>query len=160
MTGQGTDIVTWGSCIFIAILFAVFLTIKKKASSEFLLSHKRTVDAFPSIISTLLVICTFVGITLGLHLFDVTDLTQSIPILLGGLKTAFFTSLCGMLGSLILRHFCTDIKYDKENGGIYSTDAAIRELDYSQTSFYTLVQQGLIQEFLQKYGCERFGYVK
>lgn len=52
MTEQGTNIVTLVSCIFIAILFVVFLTITKKASSEFLLKHKRTVDAFPSIIST------------------------------------------------------------------------------------------------------------
>lgn len=59
------------------------------------------------------------------------DLTRSIPILLGGLKTAFYTSLGGMLGSLILRHFCTDIKFDKEDGGISSTDAAIRELGKS-----------------------------
>lgn len=36
-----------------------------------------------------------------------------------------------MLGSLILRHFCTDIKFDKEDGGISSTDAAIRELGKS-----------------------------
>lgn len=131
MTEQGTNIVTLVSCIFIAILFVVFLTITKKARSEFLLKHKRTVDAFPSIISTLGVIGTFLGITLGLHGFDVTDLTQSIPILLGGLKTAFFTSLCGMIGALILRHFCTDIKFDKEDGGISSTDAAIRELGKS-----------------------------
>lgn len=131
MTEQGTNIVTLVSCIFIATLFVVFLTITKKASSEFLLKHKRTVDAFPSIISTLGVIGTFLGITLGLHGFDVTDLTRSIPILLGGLKTAFFTSLCGMIGALILRHFCTDIKFDKEDGGISSTDAAIRELGKS-----------------------------
>lgn len=74
---------------------------------------------------------TFLGITIGLSGFDVNDLTRSIPILLGGLKTAFYTSLGGMLGSLILRHFCTDIKFDKEDGGISSTDAAIRELGKS-----------------------------
>lgn len=93
-----------------------------------MLKHKRTIDAFPSIVSTLGVFGTFLGITIGLAGFDVNDLTRSIPILLGGLKTAFYTSLCGMGGSLILRHFCTDIKFDKEDGGVSSTDAAIREL--------------------------------
>lgn len=118
-------------CIIIGGAFLVFFYITKTAKEDFLLKHKRTVDAFPSIISTLGVLGTFLGITIGLSGFDVNDLTRSIPILLGGLKTAFYTSLGGMLGSLILRHFCTDIKFDKEDGGISSTDAAIRELGKS-----------------------------
>ena len=131
MTEQGTNIATLICCIIIGGAFLVFFYITKTAKEEFLLKHKRTVDAFPSIISTLGVLGTFLGITIGLSGFDVNDLTRSIPILLGGLKTAFYTSLGGMLGSLILRHFCTDIKFDKEDGGISSTDAAIRELGKS-----------------------------
>jgi len=128
MTEQGTNIITWISCIIIGGAFLVFFYITKTAKEDFLLKHKRTVDAFPSIVSTLGVFGTFLGITIGLAGFDVSDLTRSIPILLGGLKTAFYTSLCGMGGSLILRHFCTDIKFDKEDGGVSSTDAAIKEL--------------------------------
>lgn len=131
MTEQGTNIATLICCIIIGGAFLVFFYITKTAKEDFLLKHKRTVDAFPSIISTLGVLGTFLGITIGLSGFDVNDLTRSIPILLGGLKTAFYTSLGGMLGSLILRHFCTDIKFDKEDGGISSTDAAIRELGKS-----------------------------
>lgn len=131
MTEQGTNIATLICCIIISGAFLVFFYITKTAKEDFLLKHKRTVDAFPSIISTLGVLGTFLGITIGLSGFDVNDLTRSIPILLGGLKTAFYTSLGGMLGSLILRHFCTDIKFDKEDGGISSTDAAIRELGKS-----------------------------
>lgn len=128
MTEQGTNIITLVSCIIIVGAFLIFFYITKTAKEDFLLRHKRTVDAFPSIVSTLGVFGTFFGITIGLAGFDVSDLTRSIPILLGGLKTAFYTSLCGMGGSLILRHFCTDIKFDKEDGGISSTDAAIKEL--------------------------------
>ena len=131
ITEQGTNIATLICCIIIGGAFLVFFYITKTAKEDFLLKHKRTVDAFPSIISTLGVLGTFLGITIGLSGFDVNDLTRSIPILLGGLKTAFYTSLGGMLGSLILRHFCTDIKFDKEDGGISSTDAAIRELGKS-----------------------------
>ena len=131
MTEQGTNIATLICCIIIGGAFLVFFYITKTAKEDFLLKHKRTVDAFPSIISTLGVLGTFLGITIGLSGFDVNDLTRSIPILLGGLKTAFYTSLGGILGSLILRHFCTDIKFDKEDGGISSTDAAIRELGKS-----------------------------
>ncbi len=128
MTQQGTDIITWISCAIILGAALVFFYITKTAKEDFLLKHKRTIDAFPSIVSTLGVFGTFLGITIGLAGFDVSDLTKSIPILLGGLKTAFYTSLCGMGGSLVLRHFCTDIKFDKEDGGISSTDAAIKEL--------------------------------
>lgn len=128
MTEQGTNIVTWICCIIIGAAFFIFFYITKNAKEDFLQKHKRTVDAFPSIVSTLGVFGTFLGITIGLAGFNVNDLTHSIPILLGGLKTAFYTSLFGMGGSLLLRHFCTDIKFDKEDGGISSTDAAIREL--------------------------------
>lgn len=131
MTEQGTNIVTLICCIIIGTAFFIFFYITKNAKEDFLLKHKRTVDAFPSIVSTLGVFGTFLGITIGLAGFNVNDLTQSIHILLGGLKTAFYTSLCGMGGSLLLRHFCTDIKFDKEDGGISSTDAAIRELGKS-----------------------------
>lgn len=131
MTEQGTNIVTLICCIIIGAAFFIFFYITKNAKEDFLLKHKRTVEAFPSIVSTLGVFGTFLGITIGLAGFNVNDLTQSIPILLGGLKTAFYTSLCGMGGSLLLRHFCTDIKFDKEEGGISSTDAAIRELGKS-----------------------------
>nr|DAU30913.1 MAG TPA: chromosome segregation ATPase [Caudoviricetes sp.] len=145
MTEQGTNIATLICCIIIGGAFLVFFYITKTAKEDFLLKHKRTVDAFPSIISTLGVLGTFLGITIGLSGFDVNDLTRSIPILLGGLKTAFYTSLGGMLGSLILRHFCTDIKFDKEDGGVSSTDAAIRELgkgvrEMSSTLVTTLIQ--------------------
>lgn len=128
MTEQGTDVITLISCAFIVGAAVIFFFITKRANEDYLMRHKRTIDAFPSIVSTLGVFGTFLGITIGLAGFDVSDLTRSIPILLGGLKTAFYTSLCGMGGSLLLRHFCTDIKFDKEDGGISSTDAAIKEL--------------------------------
>lgn len=128
MTEQSTNIVTWIWCLGIIGVCIYFFLKTKTAKEDYLLKHKRTVDAYPSIVSTLGVFGTFLGITIGLAGFDVNDLTRSIPILLGGLKTAFYTSLCGMGGSLLLRHLCTDIKFDKEDGGISSTDAAIKEL--------------------------------
>lgn len=52
---------------------------------------------------TLGVLGTFVGIFIGLKNFDVNQIQESIPILLEGLKTAFITSIAGMVSSLILR---------------------------------------------------------
>lgn len=131
MSEQITNWVTLGSCIIIIAFFVYFLFKTKAADDKYLLEHKREIDAYPSIISTLGVIGTFLGITIGLINFNVNNLNQSIPILLGGLKTAFFTSLCGMVGSLILRHYWTDKKFDKEENGISSTEEAVKELGKS-----------------------------
>lgn len=59
-------------------------------------------EQLPALISTLGVIGTFLGITVGLIAFNSNDLDASIPLFLDGLRTAFFTSLLGMGGSLIL----------------------------------------------------------
>jgi len=92
-------------CSIIVIVFLVFFFLIRKWENtldDLILKHKRIIEYFPSIISTLGVLGTFFGITIGLIGFDTNDLNASIPKLLEGLKTAFFTSLLGMLGSIIL----------------------------------------------------------
>ena len=54
---------------------------------------------------------TFLGIYLGLRNFNTGDIDASIPELLEGLKTAFLTSLFGMLTSLGLKYIYGD--YDR-----------------------------------------------
>lgn len=57
-----------------------------------------------SVASTILgILGTFVGIFIGLLGFNVNDIQGSVPILLDGLKTAFFTSIAGMTCSLAIR---------------------------------------------------------
>jgi len=46
---------------------------------------------------------TFLGIFGGLLKFDTQNIDASIPILLGGLKTAFLTSIAGSLASLLIK---------------------------------------------------------
>ena len=48
---------------------------------------------------------TFFGIFLGLWEFDTNDIEGSVPNLLNGLKTAFMTSLAGLLANLIVKIF-------------------------------------------------------
>ncbi|OFX67904.1 MAG: hypothetical protein A2X12_07385 [Bacteroidetes bacterium GWE2_29_8] len=55
----------------------------------------------PVVFTTLGVLGTFVGIYFGLQHFDVDKITESIPPLLEGMKTAFSTSICGIVLSLI-----------------------------------------------------------
>jgi len=57
---------------------------------------------YKSIIVSLGVLGTFVGIFIGLYGFDTTNIKDSVPILLEGLKTAFITSIVGMFLSILL----------------------------------------------------------
>lgn len=115
---------TW---IWLAIILAAFLVcfflIKKFKESDTLLAHRRIVEYLPTFVSTLGVLGTFFGITMGLIAFDSGDLDKSIPGLLDGLKTAFFTSLAGMIGSMILSAFIGQ-KQDEKDGGVSDINQA------------------------------------
>ncbi len=113
------------SLTVIAVVFLGSIWYTKKAKRENkLVLQRRTIESLPSVLSTLGVLGTFIGITAGLVKFDTGDLDSSIPLLLSGLQTAFFTSLAGMLGSLLLRHFVTNIDYDAQDAGISSSQQA------------------------------------
>ena len=47
---------------------------------------------------------TFLGIFIGLMVFNPSEIKESIPEFLGGMKIAFLTSVSGMFGSLILNN--------------------------------------------------------
>ena len=85
--------------------------------------NRRIVEYFPTAVSTLGVLGTFFGITMGLVAFDSGNLDQSIPGLLDGLKTAFFTSLAGMIGSMILSSIL-NLKQDKTDKGVSDINQA------------------------------------
>ncbi|MCY4514390.1 MAG: hypothetical protein OXC69_04545 [Candidatus Tectomicrobia bacterium] len=59
----------------------------------------------PTLLTTLGVLGTFTGIYFGLLDFDVSNIDDSVPQLLGGLKIAFVTSICGMIAMILLRSF-------------------------------------------------------
>jgi ABC-type transporter Mla subunit MlaD len=61
-------------------------------------------ENWPNLLTTLGILGTFLGITIGLLDFDVDKIAESIPNLLGGMKTAFITSLCGMVFSLCFKY--------------------------------------------------------
>ncbi len=142
--------------VIIIVAFAVwgYWYIHRQQQKDALLDHRGFIEMIPSLVSTLGVLGTFAGITLGLVFFDKDNLTQSIPLLLDGLKTAFFTSLAGMVGSLVLSSKVNRI-YDKKMGGVSdSAEAAgivvkalqsMKEQSESQantqTLFYNTAQQ-------------------
>ncbi|MBV6641038.1 MAG: MotA/TolQ/ExbB proton channel family protein [Cyclobacteriaceae bacterium] len=58
-------------------------------------------DSIPSVFTTIGILGTFVGIYYGLKDFNEEQITESIPPLLRGLKTAFATSIWGISLSLV-----------------------------------------------------------
>ncbi len=76
------------------------------AGFYFRLVKKKTntlVKLLPNIAVSMGILGTFVGIYLGLLEFDVASINESIPKLLEGLKTAFATSIAGLVASIILK---------------------------------------------------------
>lgn len=124
MTSEILRIVTLVSVaiIIIAAILALFYVQKQSKSGE-LIAKRRWIQQLPSMISTLGVLGTFFGITIGLIYFDTSDLDNSIPLLLEGLKTAFFTSLAGMIGSLVLSRQVSKL-FDDEDKGVSDVNQA------------------------------------
>lgn len=109
--GASSFITTLLVIIIIGVAIVYFIRIKSLNDRDFYI-NRRSVEQTPSILSTLGVFGTFLGITIGLLNFDPSDLQHSIPLLLGGLKTAFLTSLAGMGCSLYFSKMINNI-YDE-----------------------------------------------
>ncbi len=126
------ELFTWiavGFIIGASVYYLLKLKFKYK-DGEKLAADRRNVEYIPTVVSTLGVLGTFVGIAIGLWKFNPSDLDQSIPGLLGGLKTAFFTSIAGMLGSMFLS-WRINLKQDKKDGGISDINQAAGEITKS-----------------------------
>lgn len=63
----------------------------------------RTVNAAPSILTSVGIFGTFFGIALGLANFDAANVEASVPQLIEGLKTAFWSSIAGLLGAMTIK---------------------------------------------------------
>ena len=141
------------ACIIIFIAWAWAYKYVYDASDSELKKNRKWVEQLPSLIATLGVIGTFVGITIGLMGFDEKDIEGSIPTLLDGLKIAFFTSLLGMTGSLILSRR-VNRAYDKiedENDDVKKIVAAIKELQESNDKGRKEMVQALQSDSLKEY---------
>ncbi len=69
-----------------------------------LFSHKPGVaHNGPSILTSLGIFGTFLGITIGLAGFDPDDVRNSISYLFSGIKLAFWTSVAGILGGILVK---------------------------------------------------------
>lgn len=86
--------------IILALLLVIFLWAMLQAKRG---KWKDFVHYTPNLLISLGIFGTFVGIVIGLIGFEIDDIDGSIGLLLGGLKTAFMTSLAGMLLAIIFK---------------------------------------------------------
>lgn len=70
---------------------------------QFYRYSSRTAEAAPTILTSIGIFGTFLGVALGLSDFDTTNLRDSVPQLLSGLKTAFWSSIAGLFGALTIK---------------------------------------------------------
>ena len=128
MNVERLNLITYISLIIIVIAFFFCLFyVSRQRKLGTLIVKRRWIEQLPSMISTLGVLGTFAGITIGLLYFDTKNLDDSIPKLLSGLKTAFFTSLAGMIGSLFLSKQVNSA-LDEKDGGMSDIDMAAGQI--------------------------------
>src|ERR1700680_1320635 len=82
--------------IFVGAIFAAtFLMI--------VFFNDRIAHLGPTILTMLGIFGCFLGIAVGLQNFQTTDVQGSVPALLQGIKTAFWVSVAGIFGALIMK---------------------------------------------------------
>ena len=89
--------------IFALVIFSVFIFALLARFWERFQRLKGLEGSGPTLLTTLGVLGTFVGIALGLLDFDVSNIDESVPQLLAGLKVAFLTSIVGLAASIALK---------------------------------------------------------
>ena len=79
----------------------------------------------PTLMTSLGILGTFIGIVIGLLGFDTTNIDGSIPALLEGLKTAFITSIFGLVGAISFNFIDSMIL---QNLGIKKSEVAVKAI--------------------------------
>ena len=108
--------------IFIVLMIIVYFICPK---------HYRRSNALPTVMTSLGILGTFVGICLGLWKFDVSDIQASIPTLLAGLKIAFITSIAGIIAAITikLKNIYRNRNESTEDSGTEYAEHLLKTLD-------------------------------
>lgn len=108
----------------------------------------KTADVAPAILTSVGIFGTFFGVALGLWHFDSNDIQGSVPRLMDGLRTAFWTSIVGLLGALSVKFRAVWLQ-------IQTTDvtrkqgATVDDLHASVTRVAQFLEQRLEQQHQQ-----------
>ena len=118
-------------CVQVLLLFAAFLVLSRRKKWH---THTNTAASILTIIG---VFGTFFGIWWGLRGFEIEKIDASIPNLLSGLKTAFTTSLMGILSAIILKFVAFSKSLKGRDPGEESIDRFVNELTTTLTKVQT-----------------------
>ena len=113
-------------------------------------------EIIPPVFPTLGILCTAIGITIGIWSFDAKDIQNSIPQLLGGLKFAFIATILGILGLIIFQKWTAIIQKqidDTPNKPIIETNelSAISALTFEVQELKN-DNQKQIEKLIQSFG--------
>lgn len=95
------DYINWFAYFLLSawLIASIWLCIRAKKTPE--KTNPFILQFIPSLFTTLGILGTFLGIGVSLYLFNPNEIEKSIPEFLEGMKTAFFTSILGVIGSII-----------------------------------------------------------
>lgn len=85
-------------------------------------------ESIPQIFPTIGILGTFIGIAYGLWSFNENKIEESIPPLIGGLKTAFLASIGGIVLSIIFSKFTAYKQWKNEKGKLSDETIALNKI--------------------------------
>lgn len=118
--------------------YALLVVLSSEARRR--LSNYYVFVSIPSVFVTLGILGTFSGIVQGLYGFDVNDISGSLPAMIAGLKTKFWTSIAGILASLVFKPIvATYVSQGKVKEPATEESLALRRLEGSMTAIQELL---------------------
>ncbi|HRH71380.1 MAG TPA: MotA/TolQ/ExbB proton channel family protein [Flavobacteriales bacterium] len=127
-----TIIAWWVAIGMISLWFIISLYVLIRGWININVVNIYIMESIPSVFSTLGVFGTFLGIAAGLEKFDVDDIEASIPSLLSGMKTAFWTSIIGIFLGVISAKFVATIKRKWDRAGVITSEEVQKLADLIQ----------------------------
>lgn len=129
--------------IYLIMIVIVFFKVIKYNK----LDNKEERNFYINLLPILGVIGTFLGICLGLANFNSNEIESSVPQLLQGLKTAFWTSFIGTSWAVFLNiRYSSKDREDNEEDEISLLKLQIEELKKLNNNFYNLVEENKIEK--------------
>lgn len=120
--------------ILFVLLFSMLLDKEGK--------RKRFIEYAPTLMTSIGILGTFIGVVIGLLSFDTENIDKSIPELLEGLKTAFVTSVFGMLSAIIFNTY-DSLRYADRRDEEEAEQKSIRDAILKQTELLKEIQIGI-----------------
>lgn len=111
--------------------------------------HIRITETGPAILTSIGIFGTFLGVAIGLWGFDANDIQGSVPKLMDGLRTAFWSSIAGLLGALTLKIRAVISQTVSTPAGS-AKRATIDDLDHSLKQLTLVLQQPAEQNLQQQ----------